>query len=62
MDMNVSPWIKWLEPQTDAVVVQIVDGKPIVTLMVKNEAKTPELEELAQRVLRGLHLTKPPNA
>ena len=55
--MGDSPWIKWLEPQTDAVVVQIVDGKPLVSLMVRDDAKKEELEALAQRVLRGLQLT-----
>ena len=43
--------MKTIDPVMNAVMVQLVDGKPVVGLMLKDEAARPELEKLARKIL-----------
>lgn len=47
---------KPLEPVANAVMVQLVDGKPLLSLMVKDEDARPELEQLARKIFSALDL------
>lgn len=39
-----------LEPTHDAVMVTVIDGKPVVSLMLKDESRRDELEALARKI------------
>ncbi len=43
-----------IEPTMNAVIVQLVDGRPVVSLMLKDESERRELEKLARGLLRHL--------
>lgn len=45
---NVTP-----QPEVNAVMVQLVDGRPVVSVLVNNASKKDELEALAHRIINS---------